>query len=367
MRRFNSILLVLGSTLLAVLIWTVGPAELWRELRSLGWGLIPFVLSEGAAEMVHTLGWRHCLTGKLRSLNWFLLFRIRMAGYAINYLTPTASLGGEVTKTSLLASHAEVSQAASGVLIGKVCFGVAHILFVALGAIAIVHSVHLPLSLWITLVLSALLVGCGIVLFLLLQKHGKLGAPIRWLASKGIGGAALDKLASNVTAMDEELRAFHCKRPADMCLAVCWHLLGYSIGIAQTWFFLHLVQPPASLTVAAAVWFLGMWFDLLTFAIPLNAGSLEGSRILSFKLLSYAPALGLAYGIALRLAQIFWAATGLVFYGEFTARKGPPNSESETNKRSRADREENANVAKVHPFAPAVPSEDWWSRGDSNP
>lgn len=321
MKIFNGILLILGSALLAVLIWTVGPAELRRELGSLGWGFIPFVLSEGAAEMIHTLGWRHCLTGNLRSINWFLLFRIRMAGYAINYLTPTASLGGEITKTTLLASDAEVSQAASGVLIGKVCFGVAHLLFVVLGAFAIMHSVHLPQSLWISLVLSAVLVAGGIFLFLLLQKHGKLGAPIRWLASKGIGGAALNKLASNFTAVDEELRAFHRERPADMCLAICWYLLGYSIGIAQTWFFFRLVHPPASLAVAAAIWFLGMWFDLLTFAIPLNAGSLEGSRILSFRFLGYGSPLGLAYGIALRLAQICWAVAGLVFYGELTARK----------------------------------------------
>ena len=30
--------------------------------------------------------------------------------------------------------------------------------------------------------------------------------------------------------------------------------------------------------VAAAVWFLGMWFDLLTFAVPMNAGTLEGTH-----------------------------------------------------------------------------------------
>lgn len=350
MKIINSILLVLGTALLAVLIWTVGPVELWRELRSLGWGLIPFVLAEGAAEMIHTLGWRHCLTGNLRSLNRFLLFRIRMAGYAINYLTPTASLGGEVTKTTLLASHAEVSQAAGGVLIGKVCFGVAHLLFVALGAFAIMRSVRLPLSLWISLVLSALLVACGIVLFFLLQKHGNLGAPVRWLASKRIGGAALNKLASNFTAMDEELRAFHRERPADMCLAICWHLLGYTIGIAQTWFFLHLVHP-ASLAVAAAVWFLGMWFDLLTFVIPLNAGSLEGSRILSFKFLGYASSLGLAYGVALRLAQISWAVAGLAFYAQLTARKTAPRSESKGKSRAGADRKENANVVEAHSAA----------------
>lgn len=339
MKYFNIVLLVLGCALLAALIWTVGASQLWSELASLGWGLIPFAFCEGAAEMVHTVGWRHCLSGDLRSISWFRLYRIRMAGYAINYLTPTASLGGEVTKTTLLAAQSQVSQAASGVLIGKVCFGFAHLLFVTLGIAVVMRTVHLAPAVWIPLLLSATLVASGIVVFLLLQKHGKLGAPIRWLVAKGIGGRMVQKIAANFTAVDEELRAFYRDRPKDMCLAICWHLVGYSIGIAQTWFFLHLLHPPASLAVAAGVWFMGMWFDLLTFAIPLNAGSLEGTRILALKLVGYGAPLGLAYGVALRLAQILWAAIGLVFYGELTAHKTPaPAAAGKTNQKQPANR-----------------------------
>jgi uncharacterized protein (TIRG00374 family) len=321
MKYFNVILLALGCTLLAALIWTVGPAELWNEFTLLGWGLIPFAFCEGAAEMIHTLGWRHCLSGNLRKISWFRLYRIRMAGYAINYLTPTASLGGEVTKTTLLTAQAQVSQAASGVLIGKVCFGLAHLLFVTLGILVVMHTIHLGAAVWIPLLLSAMLVAGGIAIFLLLQKHGKLGAPTRWLVAKGIGGRTVEKIAANFTSVDEELRAFYRDRPMDMCLAICWHLLGYSIGIAQTWFFLHLLHPPVSLVVAAGVWFIGMWFDLLTFAIPLNAGSLEGTRILALKLIGFGAPLGLAYGVALRLAQMLWAGVGLLLYGELTAHK----------------------------------------------
>lgn len=323
MKVLNAILLTLGTALLAVLVWRIGPKELWRELSSLGWGLIPFMLCEGISEMIHTFGWRRCFNGNLRSVSWSYLFRVRMAGYAINYLTPTASLGGEVTKTTLLASKGRVTQAASGVLIGKVCFGLAHLLFVALGTLMIMRTVRLERVVWIPLLLSALLVACGIFIFLLLQKQGKLGAPIRWLAAKGIGGGKLEKGVANLTTLDDELRAFYREHPRDMCIAICCHLLGYSVGIAQTWFFFHLVHPPTPLGVAATIWFLGMWFDLLTFAIPMNAGSLEGSRVLVFKLLGFTAPLGMAYGVALRLAQILWAVVGLVFYGQLIARKQP--------------------------------------------
>jgi hypothetical protein len=321
MKRINLVLLIVGFALFAGLVWSIGPGELWHELESLGWGLIPFAAGEGVAEMIHTVGWRHCLSGRARTLPWFQLYRIRMSGYAINYLTPTAALGGELSKTTLLAFECDASQAASGVVVGKVCFACAHLLFVGLGSIFVMRSVQLAPSVWISLFASGLLVACGILGFLFLQKYGKLGGLARWLASRHIGGRLLEKAASSLTALDQELMAFYRDRPCDLWLAIGWHLFGYSIGILQTWLFLNLVQPPAPLHTAASIWFIGMWFDLLTFAVPMNMGSLEGSRVVALGLLGYGSPVGMAYGLAIRFAQIFWSAIGLFFYGQLTARQ----------------------------------------------
>src|SRR6478752_7780487 len=70
MRKLNTVLLIAGLVFLAWLVWRINPAQLWRELRTLGWGLLPFVLGEGIAEMIHTLGWRRCLSAPYRSLPW---------------------------------------------------------------------------------------------------------------------------------------------------------------------------------------------------------------------------------------------------------------------------------------------------------
>src|SRR3974377_996367 len=104
MKRLHAVLLALGVAFLAYLVWTTGAGELWGELRSLGWGLLPVILSEGVAEWLHAVGWRHCLSGPHRALPLIFLFRIRLAGFAINYFPPTASLGGEAAKAAILAS-----------------------------------------------------------------------------------------------------------------------------------------------------------------------------------------------------------------------------------------------------------------------
>jgi uncharacterized protein (TIRG00374 family) len=320
MKKFHTILLVLGIALLACLLWKIGVGELWRELGVLGWGLAPLMLGEGLAEMIHTLGWRHCLSGSLRSLPWFTLFRIRMAGYAFNYLTPTAALGGEVTKGALLAAHEARQDAASGVLIGKLCFALAHLIFVSCGAILVLWEVNLPRPVWVAMVICGGLLGTGIVSFLLLQKHGKLGTLVRWLAANKPDDHPLQKAAREITAVDEAMMRFHHERPRDLLQAIGWHLVGYTIGIGQTWLFFRLLHNDASWAVAAGMWFLGMWFDLLTFAVPLNLGTLEGTRILAFQSAGYTALIGMTYGLALRLAQICWTVFGLISHAMLARR-----------------------------------------------
>jgi hypothetical protein len=314
MKRIHAILFILGAAFLVGLVWTIGPGELGGQLKSLGWGLLPFVLGEGIAEMIHTLGWRQCLSGPLRSLSWPVLFRIRMSGYAINYLTPTASLGGEVVKATLLASKWRGPEVVSGLLVEKVAMATAHGLFVALGSLVLLPRVNLPGSLWMSMLLSGALVVSGIGTFLFLQSRGQLGGLVRWLAARKTAGPFLRKTADQITGVDKALSSFYRDQPLDFCRAVLWHLLAFSVAIFQCWLFLCILKPGASLATAAAVCVFGMWFDLLTFAVPLNAGSQEGGRILVFRALGYSSLLGLTCGIALRLAQLFWAGSGLALY-----------------------------------------------------
>jgi hypothetical protein len=271
------------------------------------------------SEFIHVVGWRRCLSGAHRSLPMSLLFRIRMAGYAINYLTPTAAMGGEVTKAALLASHHRGPEAVTGVLIGKVCFAFAHLAFVVIGSIICLWRIELPRTLWLGMLISGGLIASGMTAFLLIQKHGQLGAVIRWLVARRVGGSALKQAAQGISEVDEALKVFYRERPFDLLRAVCWHQVGYSVGIFQSWLFFNLLHLDVSWSTAAGLWFLGMWFDLLTFAVPLNLGTLEGTRIVALRAIGYNSLMGMTYGVALRLAQLFWSVFGLLAYASLAA------------------------------------------------
>jgi hypothetical protein len=182
--------------------------------------------------------------------------------------------------------------------------------------------VDLPRTVLVAMILSGGLVGGGILALLLVQKYGKLGVLVRWMAAHSLAGPKLQNLARKFGEVDDVLISFFHERPRDMVLAVCWHLAGNSVGVFQTWWFFSLLHQPVSAKAAACVWILGMWFDLLTFAVPLNMGTLEGSRMIVFKVTGHGAVLGMTYGMALRLAQLSTACFGLMNYLLLVASSG---------------------------------------------
>ncbi len=322
MKKFHQYSIVLGIILLGFLIWKIGPVELVRELRTVGFGLVTLILLEGLVQLFHSIGWRHCLTGSSRSLPILHVFRVYMAGNSINYLTPLAGLGGEVTKGTLLSLNHHGSEAASGVMIGKVAFALAHLLYVVAGSALIYREIDLGAGIWGAMLTGSLLVGSGIIGFLIIQKKGKLGAVLRWMMLHRIGRNKLEKLALQMNEVDSAMQVFYRDQKWDFPLAVAWHSAGQVIGILQNWYFLYLLTGDTSILMPAAISFIGNWIDLVGFAIPSDIGVLEGTRVLVFKILGFSSTMGLTYGVTLRLLQIFWALAGLLIYGTLVFENG---------------------------------------------
>lgn len=313
MRKFHIGAIGLGIALLIFLIWHIGPAALLRDLKLLGWGFVPFVLIEGVAKVLHTAGWRFCLSKPYRSMGFFRILGIDFAGHSINYFTPTATIGGEVVRGSLLYTAHKGPEAVAGVAIGKITLVLSQIILSSAGAMFFIARIPLPPSGYIVAISVNLLILGGIVGFLLVQKHGRLGAVVRWLAARGIGGRAMIKATDRITHVDRMFVAFYRRHPGRFFLSMLFHFAAMFVGIIRTWYFLWLLTG-GSLYNAAGIWMLATWLDILTFPIPLEIGMQESIRVLAFSALNYTPSLGLTFGIALRLEQIIWGGIGLLAY-----------------------------------------------------
>jgi uncharacterized protein (TIRG00374 family) len=310
MQIVNRVLLLVGLGFLVYLIRSVGPEQLLSQVQALGWGIVPIILSEGFANLAHTVAWRQCIPGNSRRVPLLRLFRMAMAGFATNYLTPTASVGGDVTRATLLTSVAKTPEPISSALIDKLCMAVAHVLIAMFGSIFLLFHIKLPPQIWFLILTSLLLFAAGILAFLLLQKFGKLGAGLRWMGAHNRGGRWMQQASERITDVDNALQAFYRERPLALMLSIGWHLLGLAVAIFQAWLFLRLLHRPAPLNLVLVAAFLGLWLDLITFAVPMNVGALEGSRMFALKAIGLDAASGTAFGMPFALLKCFGRFSG---------------------------------------------------------
>jgi len=98
------VFLLAGLLLLGGMVWQVGITDLLTSFGVVGWWIVPWVLLEIVPVVLHTAGWAACFPKSHQAVSFWRLFIVRLAGSAINQVTPTATIGGEVVKVLLLES-----------------------------------------------------------------------------------------------------------------------------------------------------------------------------------------------------------------------------------------------------------------------
>src|SRR5262249_45067302 len=88
---------------MGVLLWAMDPAAVGRLVLGVGWGMILVLGQEMVAHVFNALGWRFAFApSRGGALPLPELLKLRIAGDAVNYLTPSGTLAGEITRTAML-------------------------------------------------------------------------------------------------------------------------------------------------------------------------------------------------------------------------------------------------------------------------
>src|SRR5262249_12431462 len=132
MKLFERISLAAGSLLFVWLLYRAGFGAVARNLRQLGWGFLLIFAQEGLAILAYTLAWRRTLPPERRTVPFRRLFSMRLAGDAINHLAPSAVVGGELVRVSLLRRFVPASTAFASVGLAAMAQFFAQLLFIVL-------------------------------------------------------------------------------------------------------------------------------------------------------------------------------------------------------------------------------------------
>ena len=311
LRLLDRGLLVVGLALFVGLLHHIGTRAVLENLRVAGWGIAAICLQELLAFGANTLGWRFAFPSPRPSISFARLLAVRMAGDSINYLTPTATLGGEFVRVRLLRDRVATTAAVASVAIARVGQTVGQIAFIMVGLWLVIDEIVLPPALHRGLLLLVGVMVAAAVLLVVLQRRGAFAPLLRVVQSAGLARVS-PGLERQLQRLDQMIAAFHATGGwAFACSSVCF-FLGWAAGVLEVYLILFFLQVPVTVERALTIEVLSTMLDALLFFMPGTVGTQEGGKVLIFSVLGLDAAKGLSMGILRRIRQLVWAGIGLI-------------------------------------------------------
>lgn len=308
--------LALGLAILLATLWHIGLTGLVRDLRLIGWGFGVIVLVETLNVGFNTWGWALAFPAGERTISARRLVAARLAGDAINYLTPSATVGGELLRVRLLGSDVPLGLRWASVSAAKLGQTVAQAVFVLLGLALVLPRLagveHA--AAWLAGASGALLVALTLAWLIrrglwatLSDAAGRLGLGAWLPASWDAAGRELDAAL---------LRLGHPRVAASLACFVA----GWAVGAAEIYVILWWLGGPVDWQIALALETGSVLIEAVLFFVPAKVGTQEGGKVLLFALLGMDPARGLTVGVVRRIRELVYAGLGLAALGLLTAR-----------------------------------------------
>lgn len=313
-RRAQLILFAIGAIALTVLVARANPAQLVADVRGAGWAVPAIVVVYGVVYALNTVAWRLTMIETPR-LSFSRAYVINVAAFAINYMTPFASIGGEPFKIIAASQWMGGRNGAASVLNFRLVHMQAHLLVfltgVALAFILLpagtIATVLLVLITAVLLLLSALLFAIhreGVIerLFDLARRLPFLSR----LASR------LEPRRAALIEVDRQLRAFHHASPLRYYVSLAAEYGARVLSMFEFFIIARAVGHPVSFGSAFIIGGFSSLVVNLFFFMPFNVGSKEGGLYMIFAALGLPARLGLAAAVISRLRELSWIALGLL-------------------------------------------------------
>jgi putative membrane protein len=313
-KRIKLLLLCLGFALLALMIQQVGLANILGEMEKLGPNAVLILLPYTFVYIFDALGWRVTLGDKIKEIGFPRLFLTRMAGEAINYITPSAYLGGEPVKAYLLQKQGiSLVDGLASVVTAKTVMVISQVLFVLLG----IGLTFLNQPNSNGLIAAAILVVSIVsfaAAFLVFAQHRGMFTGILWLLERmSLPSGFLKRREEQLKNLDHTILMFYGQHRSGFLFAAIFFSMGWVVGSLEVYLLLHLLNISVSLPTAISMEALITVIRAAVFFIPSGLGAQEGGNILLFTTFGFSPVTAMTYSIVRRLRELIWITIGLLY------------------------------------------------------
>ena len=306
--------LIVGLGLLVYLIKQTGLDEVVRYFRLLGWGFGLILALSSVRNLMRAGSWYLSIEPAHRSIGFWPLINVMLAGEAIKYLTATGPLLGEPAKAAMVRRQIPMLHGFSSLVVENLIYNLSVALFMFAGIPALATLVEVPGRLKL-----AGYIFSAVTVFVL---------AVAWLAIKGrwfVFARALERFArsreprsermgtaiSRTRSLEENIYLFYEKRRGAFYLILALNMACHLINVIEVYVILALMGLPASISAGFVVESVTKMINAAFFFVPTRAGVYESGNEFVLRALGMSAGAGIALAIIRKLRAFVWTAYGL--------------------------------------------------------
>lgn len=311
------LLLLLGCLTLGLIVWHIGPGNIYEAATRLGpVALCVILIPSLVMYAIEAYGWKITLGPAGQAVPFLRVFAVRTAGEVVNMTTPTAYVGGEPLKAYLLQkSGVPMVEGLASVVIAKTTMTIAQVLFILLG---------IGLGFWIlgaqgssgqvvaAGLLSIGLLAFGTVAFVFVQRRGLFTWILETLRRLGIRIGFLEAREDKLRELDRTILNFYTRHRAAFYTSTGLYFLGWLAEALEVFVIIYYLGGPADLWSAISIGALAVFIKGGTFFIPGSLGAQDGGNLLLLQVFGYSDVTGITFALLRRFRELVWIGIGLL-------------------------------------------------------
>ncbi len=305
--HWMKVLRVVGAlaavTLLVLVIWHIGPRAIANQLLAAGPGFIWIVLLHAAGIAVAALPWHVLLPREARpTIAQSVASRFVAAG--ANAVTPVVSFAGDLVRLFWLPHKSDRAHGVAAIVVDRLTYGAANLLFVLGGAIALASS-ELPAEYRRTTLVGGVVLLLLVALGAVLVAHFRLLGRIHHLVSRIRRKERDHQFGDDVdTSVEQMLR----RQPGRLALAFLFNVMFRLAMSAQIVVAFYLLGVPLSWDEALVFSALPIVMAIAGFLVPSQVGVQEGAQALLASAMGIPATTAVAVVLLLRIRSIVGGA-----------------------------------------------------------
>ena len=312
MRRVETSLIVIAICFYVWFLAHYGPRQVFGYISLVGWGLALTIALETLSRVANMLGWRVTIEDYPPSLGLLELFAARIGGEAIDYVTPSAQLGGQFVMAVEVRDKLPMPTGLATVIVASLAEAVGQIVFVSIALVISLRLIPINAELFWSIVFGFALAVALAGGFFFIQMKRPFSHLWRAAAKLDIGHINTNEIRAFADEADAVLIDFYARHRWRLLLSCLCYLAAWSFGPLEIYILLRLLHQPATFQVALLVEAVGLLIERATFLIPAKLVSQEGGKALILGMLGYPAGIGFVVGFLRRIKEMVWVLFGLL-------------------------------------------------------